>query len=96
MRSLRLALVAGVLVMILMLGMQVVVSQEPAEKKGEKETKAVATPTPGERPERGRPGAGQFEPGRMISVMLERNKEALGASEEEWKTIEPLLKKVLE
>lgn len=96
MRNMKWMLASAVLVVILLLGVQLVVSQEPAEKKTEKETKAVASPTPTGRPERARPGAMQFEPGRMLPMMLERNKEALGATEEEWKKIEPLLKKVLE
>jgi Ca2+-binding EF-hand superfamily protein len=39
---------------------------------------------------------GQFDPARMMEGMLGRYKETLGSTDEEWKVIEPLLKKVLE
>lgn len=39
---------------------------------------------------------GQFDPAQMMTRMLERYKEDLDSTDEEWKVIEPLLKKTLE
>lgn len=51
----------------------------------------------GQRPGGQRPGGprGQFDPERMRQIMNDRLKEALGASDAEWKVIEPRLTKVM-
>jgi len=41
-------------------------------------------------------GPGQFDPAQMRTMMLERLKETLGASDDEWKAIEPLASNVME
>lgn len=84
---------------------QGVYAQQP-EKSKEKEKKVEATITPkpeeGQRP--GEPGRregdrGQrrgFDPAMMQERMLGRIKETMGSKDEEWKAIEPLVKKVLD
>jgi hypothetical protein len=37
---------------------------------------------------------GDFDPARWMERMMERQKEELGSTDEEWKIIEPLMKKV--
>lgn len=56
---------------------------------------------PGRRGNMQRPGdqqgqRRQFDPSRWMDRMIERYKEDLGASEEEWKVLEPMVKKVAE
>jgi len=54
----------------------------------------------GRRGQRGEPrdrqGMGRFDPAQMRSMMLDRIKQQLNATDEEWKAIEPLVANVVE
>ena len=56
---------------------------------------ALAQPSMGG-PNGAKRGDGPPDPAKMLEQMLERHKEALKATDEEWATLEPLVKKVLE
>jgi hypothetical protein len=62
-----------------------------AESQGGRNARRQGPARQGDRAQRG-----QFDPARMMEGMLSRYKETLGSTDEEWKVIEPLLKKVLE
>jgi len=87
------ALVAGLAAMALVVGSMVSTAQQ-APPAGEQPGQ------PGQR--RGGPGGNrggdrpQFDPERMRTMMLENLKETLGATDDEWKAIEPLAKNVME
>lgn len=51
---------------------------------------------PGGGPGGGRGNRGNFDPAQMQQRMLDRTKEQFGSTDEEWKAIEPLVKKVNE
>ena len=101
------SLVLGAL--LLSFGMQRAMAQDtpPSSstevKQAEPATRSQSsTAQPGRRDERPRWREGergqrsQFDPAQMMTRMLERYKEDLGSTDEEWKVIEPLLKKTLE
>jgi Ca2+-binding EF-hand superfamily protein len=62
-----------------------------AEDQGRRNARREGPPREAARGQRG-----QFDPARMMDNMVSRYKETLGSTDEEWKAIEPLLKKVLE
>lgn len=53
-------------------------------------------PAGGERAERGQRGGGNFDPAQMQQRMMDNWKQQLGASDEEFKVIQPRLTKVIE
>jgi len=50
----------------------------------------------GGRGQRGPGGGVQFDPERMLDRMVQQHQTALGCTDEEWATLEPLVRKVLE
>ncbi len=92
--------VAGV--MMLTLFTQIVCAQPPAEKKDEKKAEEVKkAPAEGEKKapparESEQPGVRRAEPGAMQERQMSRMKETLGCTDEEWKTIEPQAKALID
>jgi len=62
--------------------------EQPAAAAGEARRGGPGGDQGGERP--------RFDPERMRTMMLERLKKTMDATDEEWKTIEPLASKVME
>ena len=79
----------GVVVLAVALVVGTLAVAQPGERGGQRPG--------GKRPGGQRPGGprGQFDPERMRQIMNDRLKEALGASDAEWKVIEPRLTKVM-
>jgi len=100
MRRLMFWMVAGALMLILFA--QVVCAQPPAEKKASipsEETKKGAKE--GEQKEKPAPEVGQAavrrpDTGQMQERMVTRMKETLACTDEEWKTIEPAAKSLVD
>jgi len=85
-RSIVAGLTVGILAMLL-------VSQSFSSAAGARRGRGDR----GQRPAReGTTGQTQREPAQMQRMMIERMKEQLGASDEEWKVIQPRLQKVIE
>lgn len=90
--------------LILALMIQVVYAQETkaTEDKKKEEIKPAPAPEHGRRPGEGRREGGDrgqrrgFDPAMMQERMLGRIKENMGSTDEEWKAVEPMVKKVLD
>jgi hypothetical protein len=105
----RLAVFTVFALVLFLVGGQVVLAQDTTSKEASSDTKSEvkqesSTETNqarqerrGDRPrgDRQRPRR-EFDPSRMMERMMERYKEELACSEEEWKAIEPLMKNVAE
>jgi len=93
----RKSVVAG-LAATLLLGPMAVSAQQagaPPRRQGEGERAAGPRDAGGERG--GRFGGDrQFDPARFREMMLERYREPLGVSDEEWKAIKPLIENVVD
>jgi len=86
-------LVAGLAVLALVVGPMVATAQRGAGgRPGAAAGQARRGGQPGDQPG-GRP---QFDPERIRTMMMERLKETLGATDDEWKVIEPLARNVME
>jgi hypothetical protein len=104
-RKMNFTVLAVFMALIVALMLQVVYAQETKAKEGEKKEEIKAAPPApeeGRRPAEGRREGGDrgqrrgFDPAQMQERMLGRIKETMGSSDEEWKAIEPLVKKVLD
>ncbi|MEN6627046.1 MAG: hypothetical protein ABFD69_12545 [Candidatus Sumerlaeia bacterium] len=89
---------AGIL-SVMILGLGVAVAQPPADQAPAPPSGGdqAAAPAPGGQGDQAgrRGGRGQFDPAQFQQMMMERQKEQLQATEDEWKVIEPLLSNVM-
>ena len=79
--------------MVIALGHQTVQAQGRGE--GRRGRAGLQGPGGG-RGQRGQEDGAGFDPAQMLNRMLQHHQMALGSSDEEWATLEPLVKKVLE
>jgi len=85
------SVILGTLIVFLGATMMSSAQQRSARQRGQRSDANIA-----QAQQRGMRGGGQWDPEQMRQRMAQRMKESLGATDEEWQVISPLLQDVME